>query len=169
MKSPATLRTTLDGLLAERVLLLDGAMGTMIQRHRLEEHDYRGDRFRSHPRDLKGNSDVLVLTRPDVIAGIHRAYLDAGADIIETNSFNGNAVSQSDYALEPLVTELNETAARVCGPHRAPWIHGERDGSARAEALFGGDLRLEPQRALGTRGVSACEAARLPGEPERIA
>src|SRR4051794_25864761 len=103
----------LDELLAKRVLILDGAMGTMIQRHKLQEADFRGDRFKNHPHDLKGNSDVLVLTRPDVIGGIHREYLEAGADIIETNSFNGQAISQADYALEPYVYEINAAAARL--------------------------------------------------------
>src|SRR5689334_19770255 len=101
-----TTTTTLDSLLARRILILDGAMGTMIQRHTLQEADFRGARFAAHPRDLKGNNDVLVLTRPDVIAGIHRAYLDAGADLIETNTFNSNAISQADYGLEALVYEL---------------------------------------------------------------
>ena len=112
MTDPA-IRQTLDRLLAERVLLLDGAMGTMIQRHRLDERGFRGGRFASHAKDLKGNSDVLVLTQPEVILGIHRAYLDAGADIIETNSFNGNAISQADYGLEPVVHEINVAAARL--------------------------------------------------------
>ena len=109
----ADLRTELDRILARRVLLLDGAMGTMIQRHKLQEADFRGDRFREHPLDLKGNSDVLVLTRSDVISGIHRAYLEAGADIIETNTFNAQAVSQADYRLEPLCYEINVAAARL--------------------------------------------------------
>ncbi len=108
-----TIRETLDKLLSERILILDGAMGTMIQRHGLEEKDFRGERFASHRIDLKGNNDLLVLTRPDVIAGIHREYLDAGADIIETNSFNSNAVSQADYALESLVYELNLEAGKL--------------------------------------------------------
>src|SRR6187401_1127242 len=103
----------LDALLATRLLILDGAMGTMIQRAKLQEADFRGERFASHPHDLKGNSDVLVLTRPDVIGGIHREYLAAGADIIETNSFNGQAISQADYALEPYCYEINVAAARV--------------------------------------------------------
>src|SRR5215216_1943535 len=94
-------------LLEHRILVLDGAMGTMIQRHKLTEADFRGSRFADHPRDLKGNSDVLVLTRPDVIGGIHREYLAAGADIIETNTFSGTAVAQADYALEPFVYEIN--------------------------------------------------------------
>src|SRR6185436_4114574 len=110
---PSNLRTRLDSLLSERVLILDGAMGTMIQRHKLQEADWRGERFKSHPHDLKGNSDVLVLTRPDVIGSIHREYLEAGADIIETNSFNGQAISQADYALEPYCYEFNLEAAKL--------------------------------------------------------
>src|SRR4051794_29121839 len=106
-------RTQLDALLAKRILVLDGAMGTMVQRHQLTEADFRGERFRDHPKDLRGNNDVLVLTRPDVIAGIHRQYLDAGADIIETNTFSGTAVAQADYALEPLVYELNLEGAKL--------------------------------------------------------
>ena len=108
-----TVRAYLDQLLTDRIAILDGAMGTMIQRHRLEERDFRGDRFAAHGIDLKGNNDVLVLTRPDVIRDIHRQYLDAGADIIETNTFNSNAVSQADYGLESLVYDLNLEGARV--------------------------------------------------------
>jgi len=99
--------------LAERILLLDGAMGTMIQRHGLTEADYRGERFADFGRELKGNNDLLTLTRPDIIAGIHRAYIDAGADIVETNTFNSTAVSQADYGLEALVYELNCEGARL--------------------------------------------------------
>jgi 5-methyltetrahydrofolate--homocysteine methyltransferase len=105
--------TTLDDLLARRILVLDGAMGTMIQRHTLTEADFRGDRFARHAHDLKGDNDLLVLTRPDVIDGIHRQYLDAGADIIETNTFNGTAISQADYGLEALAYELNVAGARL--------------------------------------------------------
>jgi 5-methyltetrahydrofolate--homocysteine methyltransferase len=104
---------TLDRILEQRLLILDGAMGTMIQRRKLQEADFRGERFASHPHDLKGNSDVLVLTRPDVIGEIHREYLAAGADIIETNSFNAQAISQSDYALEPWCYEINLAAAKL--------------------------------------------------------
>src|SRR5690349_7267624 len=86
----------LDRVLAERILVLDGAMGTMIQRHKLTEADFRGERFRSHPHDLKGDMDVLALTRPDVISEIHHQYLAAGADIIETNTFNGTSIVQAD-------------------------------------------------------------------------
>src|ERR1700704_6547592 len=86
-------RTQLDALLATRILVLDGAMGTMVQRHQLTEADFRGQRFKDHPKDLRGNNDILVLTRPDVIAEIHRQYLEAGSDIIETNTFSGTAIA----------------------------------------------------------------------------
>lgn len=104
---------TLKSLLAQRILIIDGAMGTMIQRHKLEEEDYRGERFADWASDLKGNNDLLVLTQPQIIQGIHEAYLDAGADIIETNSFNGTRVSMSDYHMEDLVPEINREAARL--------------------------------------------------------
>src|SRR3989338_5283264 len=104
---------TLERLLAERILVLDGAMGTMVQRRKLTEADFRGERFRAHAHDLKGNNDVLVLTRPDVIAEIHAEYLAAGADIIETNTFSAQAVSQADYGLEAVAYELNLEAARL--------------------------------------------------------
>ncbi|WP_131112277.1 methionine synthase [Sulfuricystis thermophila] len=100
-------------LLAQRILILDGAMGTMVQKHGLVEADYRGERFRDHAKDLKGNNDLLCLTRPDVITGIHAAYLEAGADIIETNTFNATRVSQSEYGLEALAYELNVAGARL--------------------------------------------------------
>ncbi|MEE7567259.1 5-methyltetrahydrofolate--homocysteine methyltransferase, partial [Xanthomonas sp. Kuri4-3] len=125
--------------LARRILIIDGAMGTMIQRHALEEADYRGERFAAgfdgrqaapaadaqahvhgpgcdhapQGHDLKGNNDLLLLTRPDLIAGIHRAYLEAGADLLETNTFNATSVSQADYHLQHLVYELNQAGARV--------------------------------------------------------
>ncbi len=99
--------------LAQRIVILDGAMGTMIQRRGLSEADFRGERFAAHPRDLRGNNDLLSLTRPDVIEQIHREYLLAGADVIATNTFNSNAASQADYGLEALVTELNRTAAQI--------------------------------------------------------
>ncbi|MDZ4313331.1 MAG: methionine synthase [Azonexus sp.] len=103
----------LSALLEQRLLILDGAMGTMIQRHGLQEADYRGTRFADHPHDLKGNNDLLVLTQPAIIGGIHRGYLEAGADILETCTFNSTAVSQADYKLEPLVYELNFEGARL--------------------------------------------------------
>ncbi len=100
-------------LLGERILVLDGAMGTVIQSYKLGEGDYRGDRFRDWPQDLKGNNDLLVLTRPELIGEIHRRYLEAGADIVETNTFNASATSQADYGTEALVREINLAAAQI--------------------------------------------------------
>ncbi|MEM6774427.1 MAG: methionine synthase [Pseudomonadota bacterium] len=117
MNAPILPRESLDSALAEalktRILVIDGAMGTMIQAEGLEESDYRGERFADHPGDLKGNNDLLCLTRPRLIRSIHEAYLDAGADIIETNTFNSTAVAQGDYNLESLAEELNLAAARI--------------------------------------------------------
>jgi 5-methyltetrahydrofolate--homocysteine methyltransferase len=103
----------LPGILAQRIAILDGAMGTMIQRFKLTEADYRGERFKDHPKDVKNNSDLLVLTRPDVIRDIHEGYLAAGADIIETNTFGANVVAQDDYGLGHLAREMNVAAARI--------------------------------------------------------
>jgi 5-methyltetrahydrofolate--homocysteine methyltransferase len=103
----------LTPLLEERILVLDGAMGTMIQRHRLDEAGFRGERFRDSPREVKGNSDLLNLSRPEIIAGIHREYLEAGADIIETNTFTSTAVAQADYGTEGLAYELNVAGAQL--------------------------------------------------------
>ena len=104
---------TLQSLLAERILVLDGAMGTMIQRERLTEEQFRGERFRSWGRDLRGNNDLLTLTQPALIRRIHLDYLAAGVDIIETNTFNSTAVSLGDYGMEDLAYELNLAAARL--------------------------------------------------------
>ena len=98
---------------AKRLLIIDGAMGTMVQGHRLTEHDYRGARFADWSRDLRGNNDLLVLTRPDIIAGIHAAYVEAGADIIETSTFSSTRIAMSDYGMEDLVRELNVEGARL--------------------------------------------------------
>ncbi|WP_372014381.1 homocysteine S-methyltransferase family protein [Pseudoxanthomonas sp. 10H] len=141
----------LEQALRERILVIDGAMGTMIQRHELQEADYRGDRFADgydhahHPdhdghgphcgHDLKGNNDLLLLTKPEVIAGIHRAYLEAGADLVETNTFNATSVSQADYHLEHLVYELNRAGARVareeCDAVEAEDLRNGRPGQPR--------------------------------------
>src|SRR5688500_8627478 len=117
----SNIRTRLEHLLSERILVLDGAMGTMIQRHTLTEADFRGERFASHPKDLRGNNDMLVLTQPGIILGIHEQYLEAGADIIETNSFSGTTIAQADYALEPFVYELNVEAAKLAKQATAKW------------------------------------------------
>lgn len=99
--------------LKDRILVLDGAMGTMIQQYALQEEDFRGTRFASHPQQLKGNNDILVLTRPDIVQEIHEKYLKAGADIIETSTFNANSVSQADYACEAVCDEINREAVRL--------------------------------------------------------
>ena len=104
---------SLKNALEQRILILDGAMGTVIQGYKLEESDYRGSRFADHTIDLKGNNDILALTRPDIIREIHAAYFEAGADIVETNTFNATQLSQSDYALEHIVYELNKAAASI--------------------------------------------------------
>jgi 5-methyltetrahydrofolate--homocysteine methyltransferase len=103
----------LQQALKERILILDGGMGTMIQSYKLDESDYRGERFADWPQDLKGNNDLLILTRPDAISAIEKAYFDAGADIVETNTFNATRVSQADYGMEALVYELNVEGARL--------------------------------------------------------
>lgn len=100
-------------ILTQRILVLDGAMGTMIQRYKLQEDDFRGERFKDHPTDLKGNNDLLSITRPDVIKAIHREYLEAGADIIETNTFSGTTIAMADYQMEHLVYELNYESAKI--------------------------------------------------------
>ena len=100
-------------LLGQRILILDCAMGTMIQSYGLSERDYRGERFEDHPNELKGNNDLLCLTQPRIIRDIHEATLEAGADIVETNTFNANKISQADYGTEDLAYELNREAARL--------------------------------------------------------
>jgi 5-methyltetrahydrofolate--homocysteine methyltransferase len=106
-------RKTIQDVLKERILIIDGAMGTMIQRHKLEEKDYRGERFKDWPIDLKGNNDLLCLTQPAIIEGIHREYLEAGADIIETNTFNAQRTSMADYHMEEVAFDINIAAAAI--------------------------------------------------------
>ena len=103
----------LKNLLQQRILILDGAMGTMIQRYKLSEADYRGERFKDWASDLKGNNDLLTLTQPKIIRDIQAAYLEAGADILETNTFNATSIAMADYAMEALVYELNFEAAKL--------------------------------------------------------
>jgi len=100
-------------LLKNKILTIDGAMGTMVQSFKLDEIDFLGEKFADHKSDLKGNNDILVLTQPDIVSKIHSSYLDAGADIIETNTFNANAISQSDYGMEKEVYNLNYEAAKI--------------------------------------------------------
>lgn len=110
--------------LKNRILVLDGAMGTMVQRYGLTEADFRGERFKNHPRDLKGNNDLLVLTRPDVVLAIHKAYVEAGADIIETNTFTATRIAQAEYGLEGLAYEINVAAARLARQAGAAFVAG---------------------------------------------
>ncbi|MBK9590618.1 MAG: homocysteine S-methyltransferase family protein [Crocinitomicaceae bacterium] len=100
-------------ILKHRILVLDGAMGTMIQRYKLEEEDFRKGWFENHPKPLKGNNDLLVLTRPDIIKAIHREYLEAGADILETNTFSGTTIAQADYGLEKYAYDINYHGAKI--------------------------------------------------------
>jgi 5-methyltetrahydrofolate--homocysteine methyltransferase len=110
---PYTRGARLPELLRQRIVILDGAMGTMIQRYKLGEADYRGERFKDHPKDLKGNNELLQFTRPDVIREIHEQYLAAGADIIETNTFGATSVAQDDYGLASVAREMNVVGARL--------------------------------------------------------
>jgi 5-methyltetrahydrofolate--homocysteine methyltransferase len=135
----------LHAALSQRILVIDGAMGTMVQGYRLEEADYRGTRFAQHEHDLKGNNDLLVLTRPDVIGAIHTAYLDAGADLLETNTFNATSISQADYRLEHLVGELNREGARLARaccdaaeaatPHKPRFVIGVLGPTSRTASI----------------------------------
>jgi 5-methyltetrahydrofolate--homocysteine methyltransferase len=114
MNPPSYTRAAaLPQILAQRIVILDGAMGTMIQRCKLGEADYRGERFKDHPKDLKGNNELLQFTRPDVITGIHEQYLAAGADILETNTFGATSIAQDDYGLAPVAREMNVAAAQL--------------------------------------------------------
>ncbi|MBI3571723.1 MAG: methionine synthase [Gammaproteobacteria bacterium] len=135
----------LESLLKERILILDGAMGTMIQRYKLDEKDYRGERFASWAHDLKGNNDLLTLTQPKIIRDIHAAYLDAGADILETNTFNSQSISLADYRMEELAYELNREGARLAratadefekkNPHKPRFVAGVLGPTNRTASL----------------------------------
>ena len=179
-------------LIRKKILVLDGAMGTMIQRRRLEESDYRGARFADHPRSLKGNNDLLSITRPDIIADIHREYFEAGADIVSTNTFNANAISMADYGMEGLVYELNFEGARVArkvademgsragrageaGRDGEEWRAGEAGPARSAVALVAGSMGPTNRTASmsadvndqGSRGVSFDELAEAYAEQAR--
>ncbi len=118
---PNQAQRALERIFAERILVIDGAMGTMIQARGLAAADFRGERFRDHPRDLRGDNEILVLTRPDVIREIHGAYLAAGADLIETNTFGATRIAQADYGMQAIVPELNREAARLAVEAAADW------------------------------------------------
>lgn len=132
-------------ILKERILVLDGAMGTMIQRHILEEEDFRGEKFKDHGYSLKGNNDLLSITRPDIIKDIHRQYLLAGADIIETNTFSGTTIAQADYHLEYAVYDINYESAKIARevadeitalePHKPRFVAGSIGPTNRTASL----------------------------------
>jgi len=129
--------------LTRRILVLDGAMGTMVQALELGEEDFRGERFADHPSELRGDNDLLNLTRPDAIRGIHEAFLEAGADILETNTFNATAISQADYGLESAVREINLEGARLARaaadrfatPERPRWVAGVLGPTSRTASI----------------------------------
>jgi len=160
----------LEALLQQRILVIDGAMGTMIQRYGLGEADFRGERFEAHPVDLKNANELLNLVRPDVIEEIHAQYLQAGADIIETNTFNANAVSLADYKLEHLAYELSLEAARIARraadkamarePGRLRFVAGALGPTTRT----GRFTRWRRSGSLpGTRGCAPCASASWTG------
>ena len=152
-------------LMNKKILVLDGAMGTMIQRRSLTEEDYRGERFADFGRPLKGNNDLLSITRPDVIADIHREYFEAGADIVSTNTFNANAISMADYGMEGLVYELNfagaELAAKVAKEFGGKLVAGSM-GPTNRTASMSADVN-DP----GSRGVTFDELAEAYAEQAR--
>jgi 5-methyltetrahydrofolate--homocysteine methyltransferase len=136
--------TDIRTLLNHRILIIDGAMGTMIPRYKLAEADYRGERFRDWPCDVKGNNDLLCLTRPDIIREIHGHYLEAGADIIETNTFNAQRVSLADYQMEELAYEINLAAARIAREAASLVGSGEQKFVAGAIGPMNKTLSLSP-------------------------
>src|SRR4030042_2373372 len=107
------MKSSIEEILKTKILILDGALGTMIQKHKLREEEYRGTEFKDHPKSQKGNNDLLCLTNPEIIRNIHKEYLEAGADIITTNTFNSNRISMSDYGMEDQVYNMNFQAARL--------------------------------------------------------
>lgn len=117
----SNVRQKIEALLKQRILLIDGGMGTMIQDYKLEEHDYRGERFAEWHSDLKGNNDLLVLTQPNLIKDIHEKYLEAGADILETNTFNATTIAMADYDMEGLSEEINFAAAKLAREAADKW------------------------------------------------
>ncbi|MFK7900912.1 MAG: homocysteine S-methyltransferase family protein [Cyclobacteriaceae bacterium] len=132
-------------ILKDRILILDGAMGTMIQRHKLEEEDFRNESLKDHPKPLKGNNDLLSVTRPDVIKEIHAEYYSVGADIVETNTFSGTTIAQADYALEHLVYDINYQSAKLARevadefttnePHKPRFVAGAMGPTNRTASL----------------------------------
>lgn len=122
---------TINDCLKDRILIIDGAMGTMIQRHKLEEADYRGDRFKEWHKDVKGNNDLLSITQPSIIEEIHTQYLEAGADIIETNTFSSTSIAQADYDMQSLAYELNVASAKCARNAVDKFLSASKDNEPR--------------------------------------
>jgi 5-methyltetrahydrofolate--homocysteine methyltransferase len=141
--------SNIESALASRILVIDGAMGTMIQRYKLEEEDYRGDRFKDWPLDVKGNNDLLSITRPDIIKEIHKQYLEAGADIIETNTFSSTAIAQADYQMQALAYELNVASAKIA--RQAIDEYNKERGTPNAERLTHNARRGTPNENPATQ------------------
>jgi 5-methyltetrahydrofolate--homocysteine methyltransferase len=147
----------IENILKERILVIDGAMGTMIQRHKLTEEDFRGQRFKDHRFPLKGNNDILSITRPDIIKDIHRQYFEAGADIVETNTFSGTTIAQADYHLEDAVYDLNYLSAKIAKevaeeftrrePHKPRFVAGAM-GPTNKTASLSPDVNNPGYRAI---------------------
>ena len=149
----------LPRLLRERILVLDGAMGTLLQRYRFTEADWRGARFADHPTDVRGNSDLLCLTQPEAVRAAHRAYFEAGADIVSTNSFTSTRIAQADYGLSHLARELNESAARLA--REAADAVEARDGRPALRRGLAGPH--QPDRARSARTSTTRRPATSPG------
>jgi 5-methyltetrahydrofolate--homocysteine methyltransferase len=147
----------IQDILKERILIIDGAMGTMIQRYQLEEEDFRGERFKDHKYPLKGNNDILSITRPDIIRAIHQQYLEAGADILETNTFSGTTIAQADYHLEDAVYDINFQSAKIARevadeftkrePHKPRFVAGAM-GPTNKTASLSPDVNNPGYRAI---------------------
>ena len=137
----------------QRILIMDGAMGTMIQRHTLEEEHFRGERFADWHTDLKGNNDLLSLTQPDIICDIHRAYLDAGADIIETNTFNSTTISQADYEMQAISREINVVSAQLA--RKPPMSFRPLNVRALLPVFLGLPVEPRPYHRMSTTPVRA--------------
>jgi 5-methyltetrahydrofolate--homocysteine methyltransferase len=147
----------INDILKERILVIDGAMGTMIQRYKLEEEDFRGERFKNHSHPLKGNNDILSITRPDIIKEIHKQYLEAGADILETNTFSGTTIAQADYHLEDAVYDINYYSAKIARevadeftkrePHKPRFVAGAM-GPTNKTASLSPDVNNPGYRAI---------------------
>ena len=153
-----TMVDALRELMQRRILVLDGAMGTMLQAERLDERAWRGERLKGHDSDLRGDSDILSLTRPDIVRKIHDAYLDAGADIIETNTFTATSIAQADYRLEPLVYEMNVASARIAKEAAAAAFErspGQRRFVAGAVGPTNRTLSISPQASRACAGCNS--------------